>query len=182
MNTKIKKINGTQIVKLDHNSLHLHKNTKNINNLFKKYKDIDKYFDFIYLRIVVKNLHQAISNLDEDNIIQILDINEFQIIKSFCNDCKDDNELLDQLEFNVILIENNKSFQHDFFIFNTLMQFSSFVKNGKLNLESFNIATAEHLQKNKKKYSDYILNARKCFFNTVYGFSSLKRIRDKKSK
>ena len=48
MNTKIKKINGTQIVKLDHNSLHLHKNTKNINNLFKKYKDIDKYFDFIY--------------------------------------------------------------------------------------------------------------------------------------
>ena len=182
MNTKIKKINGTQIVKLDHNSLHLHKNTKNINNLFKKYKDIDKYFDFIYLRIVVKNLHQAISNLDEDNIIQILDINEFQIIKSFCNDCKEDNELLDQLEFNVILIEHNKSFKHDFFIFNTLLQFSSFVKNGKLNLENFKIAAAEYMQKNNKKYSDYILNSRKCFFNTVYGFNTIKRIIKKKSR
>ncbi|MGJ0309494.1 hypothetical protein [Aliarcobacter cryaerophilus] len=182
MNTKIKKINGTQIVKLDHNSLHLHKNTRNINNLFKKYKDIDKYFDFIYLRIVVKNLHQAIFNLDEDNIIQILDINEFQIIKSFCNDCKEDNELLDQLEFNVILIEHSKLFKHDFFIFNTLLQFSSFIKNGKLNLENFNTAAAEYMQKNNKKYSDYILNSRKCFFNTVYGFKTIKRIRKKKSR
>ena len=64
MNTKIKKINGTQIIKLDHNSLHLYKNTQNIKNLFKKYKNIDKYFDFIYLRIVVKNLHKAIYTLD----------------------------------------------------------------------------------------------------------------------
>ena len=182
MNTKIKKINGTQIIKLDHNSLHLHKNTQNIKNLLNKFKNIDKYFDFIYLRIVVKDLHKAIDNLDGDNIIQILDINEFQIIKSFCNDCKEDNESLDKLEFNVILIEHSKSFQHDFFIFNTLLQFSSFVKNGKLNLESFNIATAEHLQKNNKKYSDYILNSRKCFFNTVYGFNTIKRKRKKKSR
>ena len=182
MNTKIKKINGTQIIKLDHNSLHLHKNTQNIKNLLNKFKNIDKYFDFIYLRIVVKDLHKAIDNLDGDNIIQILDVNEFQIIKSLCMNFIEDHELLDKLEFNVILIEYNKSFKHDFFIFNTLLQFSSFLKNGKLNLENFNTATAEHLQKNKKKYSDYILNARKCFFNSVYGFSSLKRIRNKKSR
>ena len=182
MNTKIKKINGTQIIKLDHNSLLLHKNTQNIKNLYNKFKNIDKYFDFIYLRIVVKNLHKAIDNLDGDNIIQILDINEFQIIKSFCNDCKEDNELLDQLEFNVILIEHSKLFKHDFFIFNTLLQFSSFLKNGKLNLENFKIAAAEYIQKNNKKYSDYILNSRKCFFNTVYGFNTIKRKRKKKSR
>ncbi len=133
MNTKIKKINGTQIIKLDHNSLLLHKNTQNIKNLYNKFKNIDKYFDFIYLRIVVKNLHKAIDNLDGDNIIQILDINEFQIIKSFCNDCKEDNELLDQLEFNVILIEHNKSFKHDFFIFNTLLQFHFLSYNYEIN-------------------------------------------------
>ena len=53
--------------------------------------------------------------------------------------------MLDQLEFNVILIEHSKLFKHDFFIFNTLLQFSSFLKNGKLNLENFNTAAAEYI-------------------------------------
>lgn len=182
MLTKIKKINGSEIISLEHYSLGIYKNNSSIKNLFTKYKSIDEYFNVLFIRIVVKDLHKAIITLKEDNIIQILDVNEFLLLKAYCTDVEEKEELsLDNLEFNVILIEN-KSFKQDFFIFNTLLQFSSFTKNGKLNFENFNKEVANYLNKNNKKLSNYILNARKCLFNSLYGFSTLKRLNKSKDK
>lgn len=182
MLTKIKKINGSEIISLEHYSLGIYKNNSNIKNLFTKYKSIDEYFNVLFIRIVVKDLHKAVITLNKDNIIQILDVNEFLLLKAYCIDAKENEDLpLDKLEFNVILIEN-KSFKEDFFIFNTLLKFSSFIKNSKLNFERFNNEVTNYLEKKNKKPSDYILNARKCLFNSVYGFNTVKRIRNPKNR
>lgn len=182
MNFILKKINGTDIVNLDHHSLTIYKNNLNIKNLYKKFKNIDKYFEFLYIRIIVNDIHKAVTTLDKGNIIEILDVNELQLLKAYCIDVKENEELsLDDLKFNVILIES-ESFKNDFFIFNTLLKFSSFTKNGKLYFENFNNEVTNYLDENNKKLSDYVLNSKKCFFNSTYGFNTIRRNRKQKNK
>lgn len=182
MNIINKKINGSKILELEHDSLSIYKNKQNLKLLLKKYKNIDKFFQFFNIRIVVKDLHKVVATLENENIIEILDINEFELLKVYCKEIED-NEIstLNNLEFNFLLFED-ENFDQDYFMFNTLLKFSPFIKNKKLYFENFNNQVANYLEKKNKKYSDCILNARKCLINSVYGFKTIKRIRNPKNK
>lgn len=179
MNIINKKINGSEILELEHDSLSIYKNKQNLKILFNKYKNIEKFFSFFYIRIVVKDLHKAVTSLEKDNIIEILDINELQLLKIYCNEIEDEKTSLDNLEVNFLLF-HDENFAQDYFMFNALLQFSSFIKNERLYFDNFNNEVANYLERNDKKHSDYILNSRKCLFNSTYRFNTFKRIRNTK--
>lgn len=143
---------------------------RNLTLFSDKIKDIENFINFMTITIFVDNININIADLSLNNIVYIEDIEKIYFLKVLDRDAIK-KEFLHNKKIIVTLVSFDEELNKDYYIFDYLLKFAKYVKDGQLDLTYIETT---------KKFSDYVKGARKSLFSTIYGFSELKRIREER--
>lgn len=143
---------------------------RNVSSIAQKFRNIESYINFMTIKIFVKNKDVNISDLSSNNVIFIEDIEKILLLKAiYLNPLQ--KGILRNKKISVTLTEFSEKFDQDYYIFDYLLKFSKYLKDGQIDLSYIKTAKKNHY---------YVKGAKKSLFATIFSFTENKRTREKR--
>lgn len=138
----------------------------NSQKIAKKVIDIENYLKLFNIQIVVKNSILCLEELNNEQIIDILNKDQFYLLRAIYY--QDEMTLQDETVY-ITLIEDMNYNVDNYYIFDYLVKLSNFIVEGKVDFSLFIDETKEIFEKEKTKSSTYVLGSKTSILETIYG-------------
>lgn len=116
---------------------------RNVSSIAQKFRNIESYINFMTIKIFVKNKDVNISDLSSNNVIFIEDIEKILLLKAiYLNPLQ--KGILRNKKISVTLTEFSEKFDPDYYVFDYLLKFSKYLKDGQIDLSYIKTAKKNH--------------------------------------